>query len=317
MWRVGLSLTSLIGALFGAHLCFAQLTMTDVGGGFGGAGVTFVGVGDIVSGWQWYYSCTWAYNAAYISGTKKLCNIRRSSDSHTCDIQAGSDGSAETGVTAGCSTGGDNGSSVSSFCNATSCFAVTAYNQSGSTIGNITQATSGNQPQLSLAAVNGHLVLIGDGVTDFNLTLSSIGTNAMSQPYSSVAMGKWATASSFSGALGTDESSGVTFAGIFSGSPVLNCASSVSVAGDTNPHAFFMLANSPTNSFIRSDSTNGTAGDCGSRVIANNDQIGILHVATGFSLMNGSWGEWGVIGSDQTSNAAALTANIKTTRWGF
>lgn len=41
MWRIGLSFAGLLGALFGAHFCFAQLTATGIGGGdFAGAGAT-------------------------------------------------------------------------------------------------------------------------------------------------------------------------------------------------------------------------------------------------------------------------------------
>lgn len=110
----------------------------------------YVGPGDVIGSASMFWSCARAYNAAYATSNGKLCNIRRTSDGHTCDLLAATTGAP--GVIGNCSTGGDNGSTLTTWLNATTGFVVTAYDQTaGGNCGgscDVTQATSANQPQI-------------------------------------------------------------------------------------------------------------------------------------------------------------------------
>lgn len=98
-------------------LCVAPLFEANAQGGMmPGPGtphttsVTFTSLGDIQSGWTSFYSCGQAYSSAYATSNGKMCSLVRASDSHTCDILAASGGGP--GLTANCSTGGDNGQTL-------------------------------------------------------------------------------------------------------------------------------------------------------------------------------------------------------------
>lgn len=147
---------------------------------------SYTGPGDIGFSAQGYWSCSFAYSASYASGAGKMCNVRRTTDSHTCDILSATNGTP--GNTANCSTGGDNGSAASSFCGA-NCVVVTAYDQSGalfcsgSTSCDLTQATTAQQVALLFSGCNiGSICLQGTRANDTWLAkTSNVFTQA--QPY--------------------------------------------------------------------------------------------------------------------------------------
>jgi len=88
----------------------------------------YAGPGDITTFTAWWGLR--AYTAAIAAaGTQPLVKLSRASDSHACDILVATSGGM--GNTANCGTGGDNGQSASSFCNATTCSVATVYDQTG------------------------------------------------------------------------------------------------------------------------------------------------------------------------------------------
>ena len=100
---------------------------------------TYAGLGDLGMTVTDYWSCDYAVSATKAaSGTLKLCNIRRASDNATTDILALPNGLA-------------NIAAATTFCNATTCFVAKAYGQVG-TIGDCSQATAANQPQVIFSA---------------------------------------------------------------------------------------------------------------------------------------------------------------------
>lgn len=150
--------------------------------------VSYTGPGDIVSGATFWGSCQRSYSAAYATGSNPSCNIRRASDNHTCDLLIASSGTV--GNTSGCSIGGDNGQSASSFCNATTCSIDKIYDQSqsnacGGGSCDAGQATAANQPPLKLPGAG---VCINASVNCINLDaasaffLTSVGAATVSQP---------------------------------------------------------------------------------------------------------------------------------------
>lgn len=161
----------------------AQLMTMGIGqGDAGGGGPVYSGPGDVVSGASMWWGLR-AYNAAYIGN--KLINVIQTSNSHTCDILAASNGGL--GNTANCSTGGDNGQSAASFCGST-CNIDEAYDQTGN--GNhILQATQSFQPLLvfncigalpCLQFTNGEVLTAGANFTPATgvLSLSTVGNRA-------------------------------------------------------------------------------------------------------------------------------------------
>ncbi len=108
------------------------------------AAVSYTGPGDLYAGFKAWWGLR-AYSAAYAAATSKAINIIRASDSRTCDVNVATTGGL--GVTASCSTGGDNGTAVATWCNATTCSVITAYDQSGDS-NDATQGTAAERPTL-------------------------------------------------------------------------------------------------------------------------------------------------------------------------
>jgi hypothetical protein len=111
--------------------------------------LTYQGPGDVVSGASAWYGLR-AYNAAYAASNGKLINIERSSDNGTCDVLAASSGGM--GLTANCSSGGNNGETAATFCGTATCTATKLYDQSGNGITQ-TQSTVSQQATLTFNCV--------------------------------------------------------------------------------------------------------------------------------------------------------------------
>jgi hypothetical protein len=266
----------------------------------------FVGLGDTVSGAAGYMSCAYAYNAAYAAGgSAKLCNLQRSSDSHTCDAMANSAGTIST--TANCSTGGDNGSNPATWCAASSgsCLVLTAYNQSG---GSDTDATDGTPIPLTFGAINGLPCMSGNGTGTSQLNFTSAGATP---PYSLLGVGQ-SDLSNVSliwggpvispinaiffyapGASMSAGTTGVTALSVATSANTLNAIVAVEQASQA-----LLYTNLGTNSL---SITNGN--------LQTTENIDSLHFP-----MSGYICEIANYHSDQSTNEAALISNM-TTRW--
>lgn len=88
--------------LLSATLASAQ--MMGISGGPFTVGSTYVGPGDVVSGASAWWGLR-AYKTSYATGSNKSVNLRRVSDSTTCDFNIASSGGFGTS-NAGCSLGG-------------------------------------------------------------------------------------------------------------------------------------------------------------------------------------------------------------------
>jgi hypothetical protein len=138
-----------LALLLAATAASALAQLPFVGTGSGAPVVsTYTGPGDAVAGAAAFWGLR-AYTGAIVTaGTQKIVGLRRSSDSHSCDILVSASGGL--GATTSCSTGADNGSTTASFCNATNCFATTLYDQTGNG-NNLAQAAAASQPKLVLS----------------------------------------------------------------------------------------------------------------------------------------------------------------------
>ena len=110
----------------------------------------YVGIGDISPASAWWGLR--AYNKAAVAASAPLVNVRRASDSATCDVLAGWP-NGDLGITSGCSTGTNNNLSFNAFCGPT-CFVTKLYDQSGAkqcggAACDAIQATTANQPAIN------------------------------------------------------------------------------------------------------------------------------------------------------------------------
>lgn len=95
---------------------------------------TYTGVCDIVASCGSYFALRAATGAiaAASPNTTKLVELERTSDSHTCYFYVAGSGNGGLGNTAGCSSSGDNGSAMSSWCASTTCDVLIWYDQAPS-----------------------------------------------------------------------------------------------------------------------------------------------------------------------------------------
>lgn len=128
---------------------------------------TYLGPGNLISGATVWYGLR-CYTLANAGGNS--IRIRRASDNAESDITLTSSCNLDTAT-------------ASSFCNATSCFAKTIYDQSGNGI-NLTQATAGNQPALLFNCQGSLACLNPDGARFLSGTLSG----SLSQPFTEVSL---------------------------------------------------------------------------------------------------------------------------------
>jgi hypothetical protein len=109
----------------------------------GGGG--YVGPGDLASFTVWYGAR--ALNASIAAGgTQKLFRAARASDSHECDFIVATSGGV--GNSANCSTGGDNGQSLSTWLTSTTGSLRTWYDQAG---GGYDGGQTTNQPTVTIS----------------------------------------------------------------------------------------------------------------------------------------------------------------------
>lgn len=145
MMRFVLALVLCVAPLFEAN---AQGGMMPGPGTPHTTSVTFSSLGDIQSGWTAFYSCGQAYSSAAAAANVQMCNLARA-DGHTCDILAASNGGP--GLTANCSTGGDNGETLITW---STSWGVTA---SCSAVSSATMSCVGatGQPEVGVSGLSG------------------------------------------------------------------------------------------------------------------------------------------------------------------
>lgn len=176
------TILKLIAAFALCSLLSAQVPMTGAGKGTPGAGVTYQGPGDIVSGATFWGSCARAYNAAYANGTNSLCDLVDSAapTSVICTLRVKTTGFVD--LTGTYCTG--------SVTPATKCAAATGgicnvskvYDQTGNS-NHLTQTTALNQPTLTFSALNSLPGMSGVLANNPNIGSPNL---TISQPYTMV-----------------------------------------------------------------------------------------------------------------------------------
>lgn len=228
-----------------------------------GGGGSYVGPGDIVSGAKAFYGVR-AYSAATATANAAAMKLIRASDSHTCDILLASTG--DLGVTANCSTGGDNGTAVASWATGTVTI-DTWYDQTGN---GWDVFQSGSAPGFTLSCQGGKPCAVFAGSQGFD-NFGSPPSTAQPLSISVVAIRTGGTGQSdlisgasgvfFSGSFGSGAASGY-----FGNSPT-------ATAADSAWHALQFVVNS-TSSSIRVDGTPNTGLDFGTNALDSDYYIG-------------------------------------------
>lgn len=136
MGRIAIVLAAFLAIAVSAH---AQLTMTGVGGAFGGGAAAYQGPGDVASGAAAWWGFR-AYNVAYATGSNPAAIIDRLSDHTTQTINI-------------LNTGYFDAASAATFCAATTCVVNQLYDQTGN--GNhLVWLGEGTAPAVTSSALN-------------------------------------------------------------------------------------------------------------------------------------------------------------------
>lgn len=299
-------ISALILALFCGVAQADNLPLMGVGAG---NPATYTGPGDVVSGANAWYSCQRAYNAAYATGSNKGCNVRRASDSETCDFLIATTGSI--GLSTACS-GADNGVSLATYCNATTCAVTKAYDQTGN--GNdASQATAASQPNLTPSAFGSLAAMQTTGGTGHSLVTGATVTSS-TQPlsYSAVAEATTLTTSPFVGPIISSFQSGTQIQFAYwdsttsaSGAVRLYAGANTTVTAAANAlHAFQVLVNNAS-SVVRVDNTETTVSPSSG---SSTNKLGLFNDASpggsqliGYIGEAGYWNGHGFSGTERTN----------------
>lgn len=157
-------LAALAAWLLSATLASAQ--MMGISGGPFTVGSAYVGPGDNAPFTAWY-STAYAWNAAYATVGGLAFNARNTITNEQCDFPVVAAGGI--GIAKNC-TSTSNGLSVSTFCTL-GCAVTKLYDQTGGGR-HLLQATTGNQPALTVSGI--------DGLPSLSLTASTMSMAASS-----------------------------------------------------------------------------------------------------------------------------------------
>lgn len=112
------------------------------------AAASYVGPGDLKPGATAWYSCAFAYSAAYAASLGNACGLTRSSDSATCIEKVSENGLGDVTVGTPCNSAASGTCSVSlpctvtTFCLSTTCHVTTLYDQTGNGVTQTCTATT-------------------------------------------------------------------------------------------------------------------------------------------------------------------------------
>jgi hypothetical protein len=287
----------------------ANLLLAPVGGGS-----TFQGPGDVLSTWV-FWAGNRAFTAAAAAAHNPIMKLKRTSDSHKCDILAASSGAM--GNTGNCSTGGDNGTLWTTWCSATVCeidpadSTTVVYDQSGGSYA--TGNWSGFTAVTVIDQTTGCLLLNSTGGGNEVFTPLSAAATLPVQPftYSTIAKhtGQTATATFYANnglsgttlvSLGHAGSANTWIAQADAGVPATFTAS------DNVMHSINFMINAGA-STVRVDSTN-------TALVTGGSNPGTVFWAVGSNAIPpvGSLCEWGMLGGDRSSGFAAMSTNQHT-----
>jgi len=296
------------------------------GDGFGARGffqygtptatTSYVGVGDVVSGFTSYYGLR-AYDAALALANTPLISVTLPASSPanaTCDILAASNGGL--GVTSSCTTGGTNGVAAATECASLGpCTVAKIYDQISGL--NMIESTLSRQATLVFSGLGSLPILQATGSATqyygatwavapqpFNITMVVNRT-----PTSGSNMGAWGSVGTV--AIGFNAAN---TAFIYAGTTV-----SISATPDAAFHAFQSSFNGGSSVF-NIDGTEHSVSPGPNGISATTSANQIFAIGNGSQLMTGQWGELGYSTNGGivtwTSTQRGLICHNQYTYWG-
>jgi len=265
---------------------------------------SYVGPGDVASGAKAWWG-TRAYNKAAAKATQKLVNIRRASDSVTCDVLADFQ-TGGPGITNACSSATSNGQTAFNFCSGTQCFVTKAYDQSGAlqcggAACDVSQATTANQPQFNFNCFYSFACI---QYTTSSMTLASPTGPALTLPFSASGLGARTGAFAANGVFYSQGSTVAQFlyANVANRVELSNTGTSSTVtASDSANHSLTGIFNGASSSITVDGTNTAVTGVTGATT------SGVFNL--GLAPITATISEMGVWGSDLTSSATALCTN--------
>jgi|SRR5579859_637733 len=306
MRRLVVTYALIVGALFSVWQASAQLSVTGVGGGFGGAAAPppYIGPGDQITGAYVYFTLR-AYSSATM-GNKLVnaCNSTGGTDVACADLFS----SASTGALVPATIGGIT-------CPGANCTVKTAYDVSGGTNCNghacdVTQATIATRPLLVANCINSLPCMTGSGSQ--YLCSANIYFPSTSQPFSSTAV---SYRTSGSGIFGTiiGESAGYPDMMNWTGDAQPSLYDGNVVTGSATDNQFHSLQGiwNTASSAIYVDGSSSATGALAGTNIQGTD----ICLFNGIGVLTGKIVEAGLISTLSGGQITALTNN-QTTYWG-
>ena len=269
--------------------------------------VAYTGVLDIVSGATAYYALRAGSGTIAAAGTQKLVNIRRASDSETCDFIVATSGGI--GLSANCS-GSDNGETPAAFLASTNGFAAKIYDQSGNGA-DISQVTASAQPQLLLTGcTSGSLpCLLFNGSDHLAGTIASIG--AQPNTASAVALNS-GTAGTIISLFNTGSEPTLDFTA--AGTVRTYAGSNLTASATAAVWHAIQGVNAGASSVLYIDGSS-TSGNSGAG--QNNTTIELGAQVAAAVFLNGKWAEGGWWSSAFSAGNQSSVNGNQHTYWGF
>jgi hypothetical protein len=271
----------------------------------GVAAVSYVGPGDVVGSASFWVGLR-AYSLAKATANAPAIKIVRSSDSHSCDVLLATTGGL--GNTGNCSTGGENGTAVATWCNATTCKIDIFYDQIGAA--NFTANNSGTRATLTFNCINTTLPCadFGAGVSFYGGANASV-SQPLTESFVAIRTGAFTSQNDIlTLANGTFFDAANNRVGAFFG------ASTSTVASDNAWHAFQTVVNS-TSSIQAVDATQTTGLSMGNNATGASIWLG-TQSSGGNNPLNGKITEAGVWATNFSGAQMTNMCNNQFTYWG-
>lgn len=292
IYRIFLVIFFCFVTVFGSLAYWQSILQVSVSGA-----AAYSGPGDIITFVQW--GGLRCYTAAKATGSTKVANIVRASDSMTSDINC-------------LTSGGFDVSTATTFCNATTCKVVTIYDQVGTN--DWTQSTDANRPALTfsctgLGASEPCMMFTGGAMRLTNAT-----NVTQAQPFTLYGVAKRVSGTSFdfvftenSGNVLIGFSNAANTAALYAGTVL-----AVAATSDASWHTLVGTLNNASSTFVVDGTSNaGTTG--ASQFTTTTTSIGSDAGADGCRC---TIVEAGFASGDQSGSGASLNTNAKTF-WGF
>lgn len=262
------------------------------------SGATYSGPGDVVSGWQSFYSCARSYNAAYANGTNPLCDLvdKATGAVPICTLRVATSGFVD--LTGAYCVGSTTPSIACAAAAGGACNVSQMYDASGNSR-HALQATVGSQAALTFnSSPTGTLPVVtcATGVACFYQTS---GTFTIPQPMTmSGVYRRTGNNTTLGGIIGPNAGNIIIGPGSATNTAQVNASTEQQVAATDNTWHSLQGLLSGANCAINVDGTDTAPVNCGVGVFSSNS---IRLMRGGGSQVAGNGAEMGIIPATTTA----------------